>query len=279
MDRYQFIFFKNNILDKIKSIGKNPQKIRIYYNTYIKNKFLKSKFDKFIISYPKSGRTWLYEILKLYAFKLYSDPNKYQQGLVKIGNNLIKFEHDCSDWVPYPQKKLKIKNREIINSKKIILIRDPREIIISSWYHLTFREKINNEKINKFIDNSYLGIIKIINFYNLINENLLNKSIIINYATLCNNTSVEVEKILDFFDIEINKNLISECIKDCSFENLQTKEIKTNKIMDKRSLKFRRGKIGNLSEDLENKDIKKINFYINSKLNNNFKEILKLKDI
>ena len=144
---------------------------------------------------------------------------------------------------------------------------------------MTFRERINTKKISDFIDDDYIGISKIINFYNLINEKLINNSIVIDYESLCKNTMAEVVKILEYFKIEINKKIIFECISECSFKNLQKKEISKNKVDNQNSLKFRKGKIGNFNEDLNEQDLKKINNYIALNLNRNFKEILKLENI
>ena len=89
----------------------------------------------------------------------------------------------------------------------------------------------------------------------------------------------EVVKILEYFKIEINQKIISECISECSFKNLQKKEISKNKVYNQNSLKFRKGKIGNFNEDLKEQDLKKINNYIALNLNRDFKRILKLEDI
>ena len=103
MNYYQLNFFKKILLISL-SLLQNPYKIKLYFNEYIKNKFSKINVNNLIISYPKSGRTWLYEILKLYAFKLDGQRNDNYQTTVKINNSVIKFDHDCSDWVPYQTK-------------------------------------------------------------------------------------------------------------------------------------------------------------------------------
>ena len=77
-------------------------------------------------------------------------------------------------------------------------------------------------------------------------KHLSSKSLIINYENLCKNTFEEIKKIIFHFEIEINNNLIIECIDDCSFNKLQINEISNKKNIDKKSLKFREGIVGNL---------------------------------
>ena len=144
---------------------------------------------------------------------------------------------------------------------------------------MTFRENINKKSINEFIEDKYLGIEKILKFYNLLNENSSVDSLIISYENLCKRTFEEVKKILIFFDLELNNQLISQCIEDCAFNKLQKKEISITKNDDKKALKFREGAYGNFKKDLSQENIDFINHYINLNLNDNFKKILNLQNL
>ena len=279
METYQYKYLLINIKNKLFKIFEQPKLFGFYFNEYFKNVFFNSNIDYYILSYPKSGRTWLFKILSLYSFKLNNDNFIKNRKLVNFDNKYIKFIHDCSDPNPYPVKALKFKNKNLINKKKIILLRDPREIIISFWYQMKFREKTYDKNISEFIDDEYFGIEKLISFYNSINLTLLNNFKIVTYNHLVSNTFEEITKIVNFFNLEINENLIKNCIKDCSFENLQKEEMKMLNSPDKRSMKFRSGVSGNFKYELNNEDIKKINDKIKNKLNNNFKKILNLENV
>jgi len=279
MNFYQINYLTRNILDKGVKIIKNPRLFGLYFNEYIKGIFINIKIDSYIVSYPKCGRTWLYNILSLYSKKINSQNNVNDRKLIKFNDTLVKFTHDSSDPSPYPIKPIKYKNKDLINKKKIILLRDPREVIVSHWYHLNFREKTFKKNISEFINDKYLGIEKIISFYNFLNLNSLNNSEIITYERLVNNTFEEIKKILYFLNLEINENLIKNCISDCSFDKLQKKEMEETKNKDVKTMKFRKGLHGNFNDDLSKDDLIKINSKIKDLLNNNFKRILHLENI
>ena len=279
MNFYQINYLSKNILDKTFKIIKDPRNFQLYFNEYLKDYLTHSKIDNYIISYPKSGRTWLYSILKLYSIKIDFKNRVNNRKLIKFNDIFIKFVHDFSDPSPYPTKSLEFKNKDLYNKKKILLLRDPREIISSHWNHLSFREKTYNKSISEFINDEYLGIKKIIFFYNFLNSKKIDNFQIITYENLVKNPLKEVIKILNFLNLKIDENLIIECIEDCSFDKLQNKEIKEMKNKNLRALKFRKGIVGNFSKELSQENILEINKNIKINLNINFKQILNLSDL
>ena len=82
-----------------------------------------------------------------------------------------------------------------------------------------------------------------------------------------------------FLDLEINENILKKCISDCLFNKLQKKEMLESKKTDIRTMKFRKGILGNFHDDLSKKDLIKVNNIIKLRLNDNFKRILNLKNI
>lgn len=279
MNIYQLNYLTKNIIDKSFKILKKPKLFELYFNEYLKGILFNIKIDGYIISYPKCGRTWLYKMLSLYSNRLNADNHIKNRKMVKFDDTFIKFVHDCSDPSPYPIKHFKFKNKELNYKKKIILIRDPREVIVSHWNHLKFRENTYKENINNFIEDEYLGIQKIISFYNFLNLNSSRNSKLVSYKKLVDNTFEEVKSILLFFNLRIQENLINKCIEDCAFDKLQKDEMKESKNTDIKTMKFRKGPLGNFNNELSKDQIIKINNAIRGDLNNNYKKKLNLENL
>lgn len=281
MNLYQFKFLIINMKYKSLGIIEQPNLFGLYFNEYCKDSFLNLNVENYIFSYPKSGRTWLYEILKQYSNELDNNNFLNNRKMIKYDNKFIKFVHDCSDPNPYPTKNtnLKLKIKNLNKKKKIILLRDPREVIVSFWHQMKFREKTYSGNISEFIDDEYFGIKKIISFYNLINLKIISNFKIVTYNNLIENTVKEIEQIISFLNLKIDKDLIKKCVKDCEFEKLQAKEMVLYKNKKKKSMKFRKGIIDDFRNNLDKHNLLKINNEIKNKLNYKYKKILNLKDI
>ena len=279
MNSYQFNYLTKNIFDKTLKICQNPELFEYYFNEYLKDFFFKTNIDNYIISYPKSGRTWLYKILNLYSLKINNKNYIKNRKMIRFDKKFIKFIHDCGDPSPYPVKPNYFRNKDIVKKKNIILLRDPREIIISFWYHTRFRENIYKKEISEFINDKYLGIKKLISFYNFIHLNINKNALIISYQSLVEDTFLAIKKILLFLNLDIETSILQKCISECSFEKLQKEEILQEKKKDIRTMKFRKGVLGKFNDDLNKKDLEIINDVIKSELNYNFKKILNLDTI
>lgn len=276
MNLYQFNYLTKNVLDKTFKICKNPELFEYYFNEYLKDYFFKTNIDNYIISYPKSGRTWLYKILNLYSLKINNKNYIKNRKMIRFDKKFIKFVHDCGDPSPYPVKPIYFRNKDIVRKKNIILLRDPREIIISFWYHTRFRENIYKKELSEFINDKYLGIKKLISFFNFIHLNINKNALIVSYQSLVEDTFLEIKKILLFLNLDIKTSILQKCISECSFEKLQKEEILQEKKKDIRTMKFRKGVLGKFNDDLNKKDLEIINDVIRSELNHSFKKKLNL---
>ena len=118
MNFYQFNYLAKNLLDKVSKIYQNPNLFELYFNEYIKDFFVNTKIDSYIVSYPKSGRTWLYKILSLYSNKVNTKNYIKNRKIIKFDNKYIKFIHDCSDPSPYPVKPIKFRNQDLVHKKR-----------------------------------------------------------------------------------------------------------------------------------------------------------------
>ena len=241
MNRIKFAFF--NILDKLLKILKDPRLFIFYFNNYIVGHF-KDKADVYIVSYPKAGRTWLRYVLDLFF-------NKQNKSI----DDYVHFSHNVGTWVPMPPRlnTLKIDENKYVKKRIVLLMRDPRDILVSSYYHLTKREKLFSGTFSDFIKNDDLGIKKIVKYYNLWAEYCIKNDnyIILYYEKMKENLPLELFKLFDFINIEYKK---SEVITSCNLstiekmkkveENESSKDFKWLKPVNKKdtnSYKVRKG--------------------------------------
>lgn len=261
---------KKQIVNFLKSNGYEIRKIK--------------KTDVYIISFPKSGRTWLNFMLgKL--FEQNCELNNLHPDILfnlSLFNNFfpekipnITFSHDKNEYFFLPPKKLKFNNKKYKNSKIIFLARNPIDILISSYFEKTKRIKLGNRKdsfwkpfngsISDYIYEKNGGIDTIISFYNMWYENKTKDFVLITYEDLQKDTEKQLKKIIEFAGIKISDTTnIEHAINYAKFENMQKIEkntnIKSNKLKpvnknDTETFKTRKGKIGGYVDYLSEKEI------------------------
>jgi hypothetical protein len=274
----QYLFAYRNYQDKLFKILTTPKLIKFYFNVYIKSKLNTVEPDLYIISYPKCGRTWLRVMLTNYISRLNIETGQnHDPSIFEIKNNItIKFEHDQGNWVPRPTKPKKMSfNKNKYTGKKIVfLIRDPRDVIVSSWYHLKFREHIFKKGIHEYIHDELIGIKNIISFYNLwLNEIFPPDNFhILTYEDLHADAYLQMKKFIQFINVgNMNENTLKEAIEYSRFGNMKKMEMSGNidepwmKPGSKRnsnSMKIRKGKVGSYQDEISASDIDFINSYM-----------------
>ena len=276
-DMNQYLFAIRNISDKIIKIINNWSIFRFYLETYVFSRLDRIKPDIYIVSYPKCGRTWLRVMLQRYLEQqLYTPPKILDKSIIWLPDGrLIKFEHDQGSWVLAPPKLDRLSfNHEKYHDKKIIFfIRDPRDILISSWYHLKYRENIYRKGISDFINDDLVGMPKIIAFMNMWidNKKYIKEFFLKSYEELHNDPSSCFRDLLKFMAIPIEPEYMEIAIQESSFNKM--KKLETNGFLrepwmkpgsknSKDSMKIRKGRIGGYLEELSKEDIELINSII-----------------
>ena len=149
--------------------------------------FLDSKGKYYLVSFPKTGRTWLIHMLKaidqahLDAAAIRhvhsGDPISTQLTTSSFLQSVsIEKTHDNSAIIledgtrPNPDSIFYYTYRKRFTRSKIIfLVRDPRDVVVSHFHQVT--KRANNpflfDSISDFVRNEKLGFNRIIHFYNL----------------------------------------------------------------------------------------------------------------
>ena len=226
----------------------------------------------YIISYPKSGRTWL----RVLVGKILCDHcdldqrwllNTYKvTTLAKILRT--KFTHDNSELKKDIAWHKLATNKNHYRQKKVVLIvREPKDLIVSSYFHATKRINKFSKSLPEFIRSPKYGIRKIMAFYKIWydHQTIPEDFLLIRYEEMHQDTVTCIHSVLQFIGASnIPETIINNAIEFCLFENMKqlersgefnTKIIQPVDPMDNESYKVRRGKVGGYRDYLSQEDI------------------------
>lgn len=244
--------------------------------------------DVYVVSYMRCGQTWLrmmlIKVLCLkYGFKTDSLETQFMTIFRSAPN--VFFTHSGSTIKCFHDKQIS-KFINLYKGKKIILlVRDPKDTIVSSYHDFTKRRcKILEEdpyqgSVSDFIRDKGLGIEKPIRFMNIWAEEMEKRKddfLLIRYEDLKKNTAKELRKVFDFLKVDVSDEIISKAVKFGSFDNMRKMELERvyqdNRMLpvdikDVNSYRARKGKVGSYKEELCKKDIEYIENYVSNRLN------------
>jgi len=278
MNWYRFAY--RNVLDKLRKMLANPDTLVFYWQTYVLSQFDRVEPDVYLVSYPKCGRTWQRIMLQHYLQFIGCELKHYNDKslLSIVGGQNIKFEHDQSSWIPAPPPLDKLRfDKEKYGSKKIVfLVRDPRDALVSSWYHLKYRENIYRGSLSEFIHDDLIGVKKVVAFTNIWMENSDNPGgfHLMTYEDLHRDSAGTFVKMLEFMNLPVNMDAVAKAVEASSFENMKKMEssgelrepwMKPGGKNDN-AMKIRKGKIGGFKEEFTPEDVAFLDDYIGRSL-------------
>lgn len=262
--------FYDEISDQLKNIG-----FKEGLNFFHESKYYLDKADIFIISFMKCGRTWLrYLIGNLIELKLFDkleDKLSYTDCIsINEETPIIKAYHDGN---PHLKKNHSLKdiNDSYATKRILFLVRDPRDVSVSLYYHFKYRTKVYEGNIDDF---TLKMIPLIINYYNnwIIKSQSIKNFKLIKYEDLHHNPIKSIKTINKFCLLnEKSEKEINIVLENSSFKNMRKYETssKANNpqlssigINSKEGLKVRKGKIGSYKTELKSSTIEKINHLI-----------------
>ena len=228
--------------------------------------------QNYIISYPKSWRTWLRLLIGKVLCEQFHLSEKMALNTYeltkKVGLPLTHFSHDFSSILSsfpyqyYPTDKATYQNNSIL-----FLTRDIRDVLVSSYFQATRRTKQYNRHLSDFIRDERFGVKKIITFYNSwhVHQNIPDKFLHLTYEDLHQYPVSRLRTVLQFLDFpEIDDNILKTAVSFASFDNMKQMEqagiFQTEKLLpadnfDPESYKVRRGVIGGYKEYLSEADL------------------------
>lgn len=268
--------------------------ISMKLNRKYKNKInSKNKNIVFFVSFPKSGRTWLHLILA----RIYSDLTGLDIKLLLNADDAmlkdkvkpypyIKFSHGyknsgISQGEVFPEHYYK-------DTKIILMVRDPRDVVVSHYYHEKYHFKSFEGTISEFIRYQYdvnkpdpgkrkarFGILPIINYMNAWQGNfhILEDYFMLTYEDMKKEPLLYLNELCQYLGLPVNNISLHDVIDYCSFKNMRKLEEASNLEWNglepsdsQQGFKTRKGKAGGFRDELSENDINYIEGLIKEKL-------------
>jgi len=234
---------------------RNTTKPNIILKIFSKLFGLKPAEKIVLVSFPKSGRTWLRVMLD--AAKVHIDYTHDFSGYVGQ-RHYAEMEHDKSGY----------KDRRIV-----LLVRDPRDVVVSGYFHASKRIGNFSGPISEFVRNPRLGIEKIIIFNSdwLASAGIPKDFRLVQYEDMHTRLREVLAEVIRFADPKRRLPDLDKIMELGRFENMQEMEnsgeladkyghiLKPGDPTDVESFKCRKGKVGGYADYLSEDDIEYCN--------------------
>ncbi len=249
--------------------------------------------DIVIVSFGKSGRTWLRVMLsRLYQVKHglsqryllgFDNFNAMNRAIPKI---FLTHDNYIKDYTGNVDNK-----SDFYGHKVVLLARDPRDVAVSQYFQWRYRMKPNKKVLNRypaggedvstfdFVMNADAGLPKIIEFMNLwaAEKERLKGFFLLRYEDLRARPEETLKALLEFIGTPGTDEEIREAVEFSSYENMKKMEQKKTfwlsggRMVPKdrdnpNTYKVRRAKVGGYRDYFDDAQVEQIEQLVNSTL-------------
>ncbi len=244
------------------------------------------KCDVLVISIGKSGRTWLRVMINKYISLAYNVPISLDD-LGSQNDNIPSIFYTHEMWTHYGGTfREKITGKyivpdNILSTKKIVLLyRDPRDVIVSLYFHGLRMRSLKKKRIFKKNKDPILmdlvvgkksrmpRQVQVLNGWRKRLEDNAN-CLWISYENLMRDTTGKFREVLEHigFDI-INQDIVEKTIEFAQFENMKkmeredyfkSKKLKPGNPSDPDSFKVRKGEVGGYVNYFNDEELSDLN--------------------
>lgn len=251
--------------------------------------------DWVLVSWGKSGRTWFRVMLShfyqqrfgiptdiLLEFDNYYSYSKQAQRVFFTHNNYLR------DYTGNHHSKA-----HFIGKKLVLLVRDPRDVVVSQFFQWKFRMRPGKKYLNSypvhgadisiydFVMGQSSGLATIIEFLNdwaaAIHTLGSGSVLMVRYEDLRTRPEKEMQRILAFVGMEPAEDEVAEAVIFAAYQNMKKMEqelhfkgsgarVKPGDQSNPQSFKVRRAKVGGYRDYFSEEEIAKIDQYVDEQL-------------
>ena len=249
--------------------------------------------DIVVVSFGKSGRTWLRVMLSRLYQQIYALPPRALMSFDNFHNvnaeiPRIFFTHDnyVRDYTGHTDSKV-----DFYAKKVILLARDPRDVAVSQFFQWKYRMKTSKKAINQypehgadvdifdFVMDPNAGLLKNIEFLNLWGREAprMQDFFLLRYEDLKAEPAETLEKLAAFLGAPASPAQIRDAVEFSSYENMKKMEEKKTfwlsggRMLPKdrsnpNSYKVRRAKVGGYRDYFDDRQVAEIEALTAAKL-------------
>lgn len=198
--------------------------------------------DGVIVSFGKSGRTWLRVMLSRFYQVKHGLGERHLIGFDNLHrkNRAIPrlfFTHDnyLKDYTGNRDSKA-----DFYDKKVVLLVRNPLDVAVSQFFQWQYRMRPGKKALNEypehgsdvdihdFVMSPTAGLPKIIDYLNLwaTESKKISSLLVVRYEDMRSNTADVLEKIVTFLGTPGNDKEIAEAVRFASVENMRNMETK-----------------------------------------------------
>lgn len=231
--------------------------------------------DAVLASYPKSGRTWLRFALSCYfdrvaglgvspdlatTFRIL--PNLDRDPL----RGLPGFAYRDDPAVPLIAVTHRPYEPELLQDRPIIfLVRDPRDVMVSAYFHATRHKGRFDGTIKAFIADVDQGLPPFLRYLNGWADGLQrHRHHVVSYEAMSANQAQAIGDILAFLALPCDLDVVHHAVEASRFETMRETERRSGipghsyDRSDSESLRMRKGKVAAFGDYLDEEDIARI---------------------
>jgi hypothetical protein len=231
--------------------------------------------DVLLVSFPKCGRTWLRLLIGRAVqqhFRL-GDANLLElHKLAGLHPDIprIYVTHEDMPQVKRPAE-LATSKRSLRRKKIIFLARDPRDVIVSTYFQWRERRRRAMGDMTSFIRQEAGGYETVLRYYAIweANRGVVKDFLLIRYEDMRQDARRELRRVLDFLGLPgVAEAVVAEAVEFASFENMrkmetedrfQSRKLRAADAQEAESFKTRRGKVGGYADYLAPDDVEYLN--------------------
>lgn len=242
----------------------------------------KRRADVHVVSYPKCGRTWL---VLLIGKTLQLRFGLRTRNLLRLramasrrrGIPYILQHHDGGPEFRRPEEL--VRDKSFYHDRKVIfLIRDPRDVLVSSYFQKARRNHDYEGSLSEYVHEPVGGIETIVEFFNIWarNRTVPRDFLLMTYEDLHHDTVGELRRVIDFLGIDgTSEDMLEQAVDYCRFDNMRAMEtedqfgtsaLSARDRSDEETYKTRKGEIGGYRDHLSAADISHIDAVVNARL-------------